>query len=53
MNGEDPFDVEVLYRHGWESDPDCLSWWKSGEPEDVFTLDQAIRVYEDWAWLDD
>lgn len=52
-SGPEPFDVDQLYRHGWESDADCEKWWKTGEPDDVFTLQQAIEAYEDWMYSDD
>lgn len=42
----DGFDVDLLYARGWESDPDCVKWWRKGEEEDVHTLDEAIEAYE-------
>lgn len=44
---DEPFDIEVLYRRGWESDPDAQQWWRKGEPETVYTLEQAIQIHED------
>lgn len=52
-SGPEPFDVEVLYNHGWESDPDCEKWWKSDEPERIYTLIQAIESYQDWMFAKD
>ncbi len=44
---DEPFDVEQLYRRGWESDENGAKWWKVGEPETTFTLQQAIEIYEE------
>lgn len=51
-SGDGQVDADVLYGRGWESDPDGEKWWKAGEPETVFTLDEAIRAYEDWLYED-
>lgn len=47
-SGPEPFDVDQLYRHGWESDEGMEKWWKAGEPETVYTLQEAIQAYEEW-----
>ena len=49
----DPFDFDVMYRHGWESDEEFERWWKTGEPETVYTLEEAIRLYQDWLTSED
>lgn len=45
---DEPFDIDQLYRHGWESDESCERWWKLEEPEVVYTLSQAIEIYEEY-----
>lgn len=45
-SGPEPFDVEDLLRHGWESDPDCEKWWRSEEPGTIYSLQEAIEMYE-------
>jgi hypothetical protein len=46
--GPEPFDVDDLYKRGWESDENGEMWWKRGEPENRFTFAEAIQAYEDW-----
>lgn len=45
-DGPEPFDTDQLYTHGWESDEDGEKWWRTGEPETVYTLQDAIEAYE-------
>lgn len=52
-SGPEPFDTDVLYRRGWESDEEGEKWWKAGEPETVYTIDEAIQAYEDWLYSED
>lgn len=47
-SGPEPFDVDKLYREGWDCDESCAVWFKEEEPEKVYTLDEAIQIYEDW-----
>lgn len=47
------WDADRLYSHGWESDPDCVKWWKRGEPEEVSTFQGAVEACEDWLSSDD
>lgn len=47
-SGPEPFDADVLYNRGWDSDPDAVKWWKAGEPETVYTFQEAVEAYEDW-----
>ncbi len=44
----EPPDADAMYRHGWDSDPDGEKWWKAGEPETVFTFQEAVEAYESW-----
>lgn len=52
-SGPEPFDIDKLYRHDWSSDEDCEKWWRSDEPETVFTLAEAIEAYEGWLYAED
>jgi hypothetical protein len=52
-SGPEPFDVDELYRRGWESDENCEVWWKTEEPEKTFSFDEAIKWYEDLMNYDD
>lgn len=51
-SGSEPFDIDVLYKRGWESDENCEVWWKAGEPETTYTLDEAIESHLDWLLSD-
>lgn len=50
--GPDGIDIDELYANGWESDPDATVFWRTGEPEDTYTMQQACEAYrskiEDW-----
>jgi hypothetical protein len=52
-SGPEPFDTDRLYERGWESDEAGEKWWKAGELETIYTLDQAIQSYEDWLYAED
>ncbi len=51
-SGPEPPDTDAMHRHGWECDPDGVKWWKTGEPEEVFTFQEAVESYEDWLFND-
>ncbi len=40
-------------KDGWQSDEDCERWWKKEDLEKIYTLDEAIRAYEDWLYVED
>ena len=44
----DGFDVDILSRHGWESNEDGDKWWRECEPDTVYTTEEAIRIYTDY-----
>ena len=46
--GAEGIDVDLLYARGWESDADCNVWWRTGEPEDKYTIQQAWEAYCSW-----
>lgn len=43
-------DADLLYQRGWESDPDAIKWWRKGEPEEIFTIQQAAQIEEERSW---
>jgi hypothetical protein len=49
----DPIDIDQLVRHGWESDENCERWWKAGEPETVYTFEEAVAIYAEALDCDD
>jgi hypothetical protein len=51
-SGDDPIDADVLYRRGWESDPNCERWWKADDPDKIYTFDEAVEIYLDWVCND-
>ena len=44
----DEFDTDVLTRRGWLHSDDGEKWWREDAPDEVFTLDEAIRAQEEW-----
>jgi hypothetical protein len=46
-SGDNDFDIDQLYDHGWESDEDGEKWWKYDSPEEVYTLEEAVENYTD------
>jgi hypothetical protein len=46
---DDPFDVELLYRRGWDCDESAERWWKLEEPERIYTFAEAVALYEAWS----
>lgn len=44
---------EDLLDHGWECDPDCDFWWKSGEPETRYSFQAAALVFDESRWGED
>lgn len=42
--GPESIDVEALYRKGWECNEDATLWWRVGEPETTYTIEQAADI---------
>ena len=49
----DEFDTDELMRHDWQHSDDGDKWWREGEPETIYTLDEAICAHEDWMASDE
>lgn len=52
-SGPEPFDIDELYRYDWESDENAEVWWKAGEPETTYTLQEAIEAHVEWLSCED
>lgn len=46
----DGIDADYLYARNWESDPDCTKFWRKGEPEEVFTFEEAAKYEQERMW---
>jgi len=50
--GLEGLSADDLYARGWESDPNAARWWRKGEEDTVYTIQQAFQIEEERSWED-